>query len=408
MNASVTIGFIPLVDCAPIVVAARKGFAAAEGLDLVLVRETSWASIRDRMVVGHFDAAHMLAPMALAANLGLQPLSVPLVVPMALGLGGSAVTASNSLWQELVIHGAGAGIDAAAAVSAFRGALDARLAEGRPKPVLAIVHQHSAHNYELRYWLAAGGIDPDRDVTLVVLPPPVVPGALASGHIDGFCVGEPWSSVAVARGAGRIVTTKSEIWRSSPDKVLGVRRQWADANASRLEALVRAIDRAARWCGNDANRNELVALLTAQDVLAQPSGMVTPSISGHLVLGGGVEVDAPDFLVFWDRAATFPWTSHALWFLTQMARWGDATMSPAAIAAARATYRPDLYRSAVSGMGLALPAVSDKIEGALDAPSEIAAGGGSLTLGPDGFFDGRHFDPDNIDAYLATEPIAPG
>ncbi len=382
MSARITAGFIPLVDCAPLVVASRKGFAAAEGLDLVLFRETSWASIRDRVAVGHFDAAHMLAPMALAASLGLQPLSAPLVVPMALGLGGNAITVSNALWREMAQHGAGPGIEAAGAVKALAGALAARAVEGGPKPVLAIVHQHSAHNYELRYWLAAGGIDPDRDVVLLALPPPLMADALASGQIEGFCVGEPWSSVAVARGAGRIVTTKSEIWRSGPDKVLAVRTAAVEAEPGAVVALVRAVVRAAVWCDAPENRQDLASLLSAPDVLDQPAEVILPSLSGRLTLETGVRLDVPDFQMFARRAATFPWQSHALWFLAQMARWGDAPASTEAIGTARATYRPDLYRAAIAGTDIGLP----------DAASPLLDAG---TL-----FDGRRFDPDDIPGYL--------
>jgi NitT/TauT family transport system ATP-binding protein len=394
-------GFIPLVDCAPLVVAARKGFAAAEGLDLVLSRELSWAAIRDRIAVGHFDAAHMLAPMTLAANLGLQELSTPLVVPAALGLGGHAVTVANGLWREMVELGAGAGTAAPEAVTALARVLARRVAAGRGKPVIAIVHRHSAHNYELRYWLAAGGIDPDRDVSLVVLPPPLMADALTSGQIEGFCVGEPWGSVAVARGAGRIVTTKSDIWRCAPDKVLGVRQAWAESHPAALSALVRAIHRAALWCDEPGNRDELAGLLSAGDVLAQPADVIAPSLTGHLRLGDGGEAVLPDFLLFARNAALFPWTSHALWFVSQMARWGDVELGAAAIATARRTYRPDLFRAALLGLGVPLPASDTKVEGALAGPATLPANHGVLTLGPDSFFDGRSFDPDQIDEYLS-------
>lgn len=384
MSQRITAGFIPLVDCAPLVVAARRGFAEAEGLDLVLLRETSWASIRDRMAVGHFDAAHMLAPMALAANLGLQPLSAPVMVPIALGLGGNAITVSNGLWREMAEQGADPGIDAASSVKALSRALVARGGKGQTKPVIAIVHQHSAHNYELRYWLAAGGIDPDRDVTLVALPPPLMADALATGQIDGFCVGEPWSSVTVARGAGRIVTTKSKIWRSGPDKVVGVRAAWAAAHADTLAALVRAVARAARWCDEPDNHADLATLLASADVLAQPAEVILPSLTGQLRLGGGAASEAPDFLMFARHAANVPWQSHALWFLAQMARWGDVELTEQVITTARRTYRPDIYRSALAGTDLTMAADREP------------------TLSADTFFDGRRFDPDDIDGYLDT------
>ncbi|MFC3231016.1 CmpA/NrtA family ABC transporter substrate-binding protein [Marinibaculum pumilum] len=396
------IGFIPLLDAALPIVAGSRGFAEAEGLDLELVRESSWANIRERVAIGHVQAAHMLAPMPIAASLGLGPLDVPLVAPMALGLGGNAITVSTALWAEMQAQGAGFEDGAAAIGAALRQALTARRKAGAEPPTFAIVHPFSAHNYELRYWLAGCGIAPDRDVRLVVVPPPFAADALAAGRLDGFCVGEPWNSVAVAAGCGVIATSTAAIWRSSAEKVLGIRADWAEANPALLARLVRALAAAAAWCGDPANTAELAELLSGPAFLDRPAALLQRGLTGRLSLAPGTPPAAiADFLTFHDRAATFPWISHALWFYSQMVRWGQVTHGAAALAKVRQVYRPDLYRAALQDSGIALPAASAKVEGALTAPTMVSAIGGSLALGPDGFFDGRQFDPDLIEDYLS-------
>src|SRR3954454_5454509 len=182
----ITAGFIPLTDSLLLVTAFEKGFARAEGMDLALIKESSWANIRDRIAVGHFDVPHMLAPMPLAANLGLTPIHVPVVAPMALGLGGNAVTVSTALWDRMKAVGAPETLEAAPVGAALAGVVEASVEKLR----LAVVHPYSGHNYELRYWLAASGIDPDRQVEIVILPPPLMADALTAGRIDGYCVGE--------------------------------------------------------------------------------------------------------------------------------------------------------------------------------------------------------------------------
>src|SRR3569833_3102101 len=251
------LGFIPLLDCASLVVAAERGFAAEENLELALVRETSWANIRDRVVIGHFDAAHMLGPMTVASTLGIGHVRVPVIAPFALGLGGNAITVSLRLWEQMVKEGATPGAGPAVQATALK-----RAVQRRPGPLtFAMVYPFSCHNYELRYWLAAGGIDPDRDVRLVVIPPPFLVDALRAGQIDGFCVGEPWNSVAVQAGVGTIVAPTTAIWPSSPEKVLGCRLEWAHRHPKLLASLERALYRPSDWCEQPENHAELAKLL---------------------------------------------------------------------------------------------------------------------------------------------------
>ncbi|MDX8479575.1 CmpA/NrtA family ABC transporter substrate-binding protein [Mesorhizobium sp. VK24D] len=400
----ITAGFMPLFDSAVLVAAGEMGFAAREGIELKLHRETSWANIRDRIAIGHFDVAHMLGPMPLACSLGLTPLASETIVPFSLGLGGNCVTVSNPVWEGMAANGASPDLDPARAGAALGALIRERAAAGRREPLrFAVVHPHSGHNYELRYWLAACGIDPDRDIEIVIVPPPFMTDALAAGRIDGYCVGEPWNSAAVAAGTGHIVTLKALLWRNSPEKVIGVRKVWAEDNPDALAALLRALHRSARWCQDPANRGELAALMARPAFLGQQEAIQMPALTGRLQLGGGAERSVEDFFLPFDKAANFPWKSHALWFYTQMVRWGQLPHTPQNLAIARDCYRPDLYRSALKPLGVALPGANAKVEGALKTATPVGSAGASLVLGPDGFFDGQIFDPDRIDAYITGQ-----
>ena len=402
----VTAGFIPLVDCAPLLVAAKKGFARAEGIRLTLARETSWANIRDRVSVGHFNAAHMLGPMPIAASLGIGHFDIPMIAPFAFGFGGNAITVSRQLFAEMEAEGAALGDGPAAMGAALKAAIAARKARGAPPLTLAMVFPFSGHNYELRYWLGASGIDPDRDLRLVVLPPPFTAEALQAGHIDGFCVGEPWNSLAVERAGGVIVATKAALWHNGPEKVLGVRTAFAERESDAVAALVRALWHATAWADDAENRIELAALLSDTASVATPAPVIMRALSGEIVsLAGVPPVPVEDFLVFHGRGANFPWQSHALWFYSQMVRWGQTDFSGERARVAAAVYRPDIYRQALAGTGADCPTADVKVEGAMAAITPVASQHGTLTIGPDPFFDGLRFDPADITGYLRQMPI---
>jgi ABC-type nitrate/sulfonate/bicarbonate transport system substrate-binding protein len=390
-------GFMPLVDCAPLIVAGRLGFAGSEGLRLSLFRESSWATLRDRISVGQLDAAHMLAPMPIAANLGLTPLAVPIVAPLSLGFGGNTVTVSRSVWQDLASAGSPGDLRAGPASNAMARLIAARRAARAPRLVIAIVHGHSAHHYQLAYWLRAAGVDSTRELEIVVLPPPLMPAALAQGQIDGFCAGEPWGSVAVAQGAGCIVTTSAHIWPAGPEKVLGVRRDFAESEPDFIARLVRAVYRAAVWCDEPRNRAELATLLSAPDVLDQPASVILRSLEGRLIAPGGSEIAIDGLMTFARGAAAYPWISHAAWLYAQMVALGQVERSPDALAVACSAFRPDLTRMALEPIGVPLPLAVSKVEGVFSRPTAVPATTGTITLGPDLFFDGAPFDPATAD-----------
>jgi two-component system, oxyanion-binding sensor len=363
MKTGITAGFIPLLDCAPLVAAVEQGFAASEGIELRLVRETSWANIRDRIIVGHFDVAHMLGPMAVATSLGVGHLKTPLVAPFSLGLGGNAITASVPLWEQMVAEGASLGAGPHVQGKALAKVVNSRAQAGHEPLTFGMVYPFSCHNYELRYWLSAVGIDPDRDVRLVVIPPPFLADAMRTGQIDGYCVGEPWSSVAVEAGVGVIVTTTTAIWPLSPDKVLGCRASWAAENAERLDALIRALYRAALWCEDPANHADLAHMLAAARYVGARANLLQNALGSRLsLMAGAPAVSIPDFHFMARHHATFPWVSHALWFYSQMLRWRQIEEAVGDLEVVRATYRPQIYRRALAPLKVDLPKADTKIE----------------------------------------------
>ena len=345
------VGFIPLADCAPLVAAQECGFAAQEGLELRLVKESSWANIRDRLLIGHFDAVHMLAPMAVASSLGIGHVRVPVVAPVTLGYGGNAICVSTRLGQELAAAGDPHALDPGRTGAALKQVVAARAADKQPPLVFAVVYPFSCHNYLLRYWLAATGVDPDRDVTLVVIPPPLLVDALRAQQIDGFCVGEPWSSLAVAEGVARLVLSANAIWPRTLDKVLGLRAESAVNDPEATAALVRSIVRAARWCDDARNRDDLARLLAGPRYIGIASGLIAAALAGEI--RGGV-TDAThrnaDYLVFDRDGAGVPSREYAAWIYSQMLRWGQVAPSVDGEQLARATMRPDLYRAAVGSL----------------------------------------------------------
>jgi len=393
-----SIAFVPLTDAAVLVAARERGFAAAEDIDLTLVRTTSWATVRDRLVYGQVQAAHMLAPLAVAVTLGLSQQPAAIAAPFKLNVNGNALTLAADFAAALDPVSRNRITDPEATAHDFAGAIGLH----RRKPIIGVVHRFSSHALMLRYWLGYAGVDPDRDVQLRVLPPSLMVEALRAREIDGFLVGEPWSSVAVDSGLGEIAAVGASIWRRGVEKLLAMREDWAEANAALVDRLLRALDRAARWCDDPANRSDLAELLARPDYVAQPAALIERALGGQIWLRRDeAPVEVPDFLLFHREAANFPWRSQGLWIYSQFVRWGFTAASPDAEAAAARVFRSDLYRRALAGSGTPMPGASMKLEGALGAPLGVGSDRGTLTLGPDRFFDGRVFDPSRIEEYLA-------
>lgn len=383
MNGELTplrAGFIPLIDAAALIVAADRGFAAEEGVKLELVREVSWANMRDRLMLGQFDAAHMLAPLAIAATLGRDYAKVEMTAPLALGLNGNAVVVSNDLHAAIVQAATGDLNDPAATGAALARIVAARRKQGAEPLVFGMVFPFSSHNYQLRYWMAVAGVDPDRDVQLVVLPPPYMADALAKGQLHGFCVGAPWASVAVSQGHGHILHFGVDLIARCPEKVLAVRSSWAGANARALRRLVRGCARAAVWCAVPENRPELARILSAPDRLAVEPETVTRILDGRLMIAPSGETRAHGQFFRLDGSASLrPDPRHALWLYAQMVRWRQVAHSADAAAAAARVYRPDLFDAALASS---------------DGVAEDGIGA----------FAGPQFDASDIAAYLRGLP----
>ncbi|HAI31627.1 MAG TPA: nitrate transporter [Thalassospira sp.] len=377
MANKVRLGFVPLVDCAIPVVARAMGFAQQEDIDLELVREMSWAAIRDKLSFGMFEAAHLLAGIPIAARLGLGGLPVQnIVVPMALGRGGNAITVSTQLYQRMLEADPNAMLGPRGrSARALKKVIDEDKAEGRPILSFATVFPFSSHNYELRYWMAAAGIDPDMDVNIGVIAPPRMFDSLRNGWVDGYCVGEPWNQRAVFHGDGVIVALKDDIWSRSPEKVLGLREDWAQSNPELVSALVRALVRAAESADQPGNRVELAHILSEEANVGAPFEVLKASLSGKPVLRPGEPpIDLPDRHVFYRYTATFPWLSQGCWIGEQMKRWRQIPQDTDLKAVIPDVFRPDLYRIAVAGLDVLVPQDDWRVEGAADAPDRSLVG----------------------------------
>lgn len=399
MTSSLTIGFLPLVDACLPILAREHGFAEEEGLSLTMVRDMSWATVLDRLLYGHTDAAHMVAPLAISTTLGHGRPAQALSVPFVLGLNGNAVTMRPDLAHRVGEPGKLG--DPAKVGAALRGIAQAQLAAGDPLR-FGVVHRHSSHNYMLRYWLAACGIRPDRDVEITTIAPPFCADALELGEVDAICVGEPWNSVAVERGAGEIVLATAQIWRRGVEKVLAMREAVLEVRREPIEALIRALIKAGRHFVDPQNWEANAAILARPEYLNGSSQIIQRAISDRLLLArGGAVMAYPDFMFQYREAANFPWVSQAQWLYTQMVRWDGLPFDADDARKVARVFRPDVYRSALIGTGEPLPGASSKVEGSITRTTSVGTQQGVMTLESNRFFDGGVFDPADPMGYLA-------
>jgi two-component system, oxyanion-binding sensor len=378
------VGFIPLADAAALLIAVDKGFFAAEGVEVALVREVSWSNVRDKLNIGLLDAAHLLAPVAIASSLGIGHVRVPIVAPINLGLNGNAITVSPALFAELgkAVDGDLANpLDSAKALARV---VAARRKAGREPLTFGMTFPFSTHNYQLRFWMAAGGVDPDEDVHLVVLPPPFMVESLASGHVDGFCVGAPWNSVAVDLGIGCILHFSVDILKRGAEKVFAVRESWAARHTDVLTALIKALQKASDFIDMPGNHAEVASVLARPDRIGVEADVIMRTLQCRLPVTRNSAVrNHPDYMLVGRNGATRPDPVQAAWLYAQMVRWGQTTLSKDNAASAMRVYRPDLFDEAVKNAGAATSLPPDHI----------------------GAFDGPAFDPAEIEAYVKAFPI---
>ena len=402
MKTEMNIGFLPLVDACLPILAQEHGFAEEEGLTLRLVKDVSWATVLDRLLYGHSDAAHLVAPLAIATTLGRGRPAQPLSVPFVLGLNGNAITMRPEIAARVSPPGRLG--DPAIVGAALAEVARQRIEAGKPLR-FGVVHRYSSHNYMMRYWLAACGIRPDRDVEITTVPPPFCADALAAGEVDAICVGEPWNSVAVERGAGVIVLATAQIWRRGVEKVLALREPVLEQQRGSVEALIRALRKAGAHFVDPENWNANAAILARPQYLDGDARLIWRAISDRLLMARGQDtVHFADFMFQYREAANFPWVSQAQWFYTQMVRWDGIPFDPEEAQQAARVFRPDVYRSALAGTGEPLPGASSKVEGSLSGPLAVSMQQGDMTMTNNRFFDGLVFDPADLPGYLAKLP----
>ena len=367
-------GYLPLVDCAPLVIAKELGFAGEEGLDLNLVRQPSWSALRDMLALGHLDAAHMLSPMPVAMSIGLGGLPAQVDALMVLSVNGTVFGVSNRVAADL----------GDVAFGDANGLLTALAARGAGPLRIGVPFHYSMHRLLMSYWTSAA---PDVEVEEITVPPPRMADAVADGFVDAFWVGEPWGSVAVQRNVGQLMMSGSDVWSFAPEKVLAARHDWVEHNKDAACKLIRAVFRAAAWLDKPENRTLAIEILARSEHLSIAPDLIDPALSRQIVPRlNAAPISVDRFVQFHKNAASFPWRSQAAWIARQLGAEGDALQK------AKACFRSDLYRSTLAGVGADLPGASEKVEGALHFETAVASTRGHMILAPDAFFDSRTFD----------------
>ena len=376
----ISLGYVALVDCAPLIVAQELGFFDREGLRVRLQREPSWASLRDHLLFGDLVAAHALAPLPMAATLGIASPKIPVIAGLVLSLNGNTITVSHALHDLLLragMHSAGAPLAVGSALQRLR-----REAPARFPLRFAVVSPVSNHHYQLRHWLRSMGLDQEADAQIVVVPPRYMVDALRNDEIDAFCVGEPWGSLAAMEGVGHPVVSSYALWNNVMEKVLAVREDWSAREPEQHQALLRALLAAGRWLDQDAQR------LQAAPWIAQAIEVPVAAVSAAL---GGAVPGLPaqaDFHVFHRYAAQYPWLEHGLWLAQQMQHCGQWPAGAVPEAVVAQVYRGDLYREAAAAVDAPLPVNEDSGLGSHGSGWKLAGREREIPMGATQFFDG--------------------
>jgi len=406
-------GFIKLTDMAPLAIAYEKGFFEDEGLFVTIEPQANWKVLLDGVIDGTLDGAHMLAGQPLAATIGFGT-KAHIVTPFSMDLNGNGITVSNTIWDEMKQYvpkdDDGKPVHPISA-AALKPIVERYKDEGKPFN-MGMVFPVSTHNYELRYWLAAGNIHPgfytadnvsgqvDADVLLSVTPPPQMPSTMEAGTILGYCVGEPWNQAAVFKGIGVPVITDYEIWKNNPEKVFGMTQEFTEKYPNTTIALTKALIRAAQWldADNNANRAEAVEILSRPEYVGADAEVIANSMTGTFEYEKGDKRDIPDFNVFFRHNATYPFYSDAIWYLTQMRRWGQITEAKPAewyAEVAADVYKPDLY----------LKAAQMLVDEGLIKAEDIPFGSDGFKPATSAFIDGIEYDGKKPLEYLQALAI---
>jgi nitrate/nitrite transport system substrate-binding protein len=377
------LGYIALTDSAPIIVAKEKGIFAKYGMpDVDVAKQASWGATRDNLVLGSekngIDGAHILTPMPYLISTGKvtqNNVPVPMVILARLNLDSQGISVAQE-YKDLPV-----GLDA----SPLKAAFEKRKAEGKEVKV-AMTFPGGTHDLWIRYWLAAAGIDPDKDVSTIVVPPPQMVANMKVGNMDAFCVGEPWNEQLVNQGIGFTACTTGELWKKHPEKALGMRADWVEKNPRAAKALLMAVMEAQMWCDSKANKDEMSQILGRRQWFNVPPVDVLGRLKGDINYGRGKVVAGTDlYMKFWEGQASYPFKSHDSWFIAENIRWGKFEPTTDIKALVDKVNREDLWRDAAKSLGVA----------AADVPA-------TASRGKETFFDGKVFDPENPSAYLAS------
>jgi nitrate/nitrite transport system substrate-binding protein len=381
-----TLGFIALSDAGPLFVAKDKGLFAKYGMpDVEVAKQASWGTTRDNLVLGSegngIDGAHILTPMPYLISAGKvtqnnQP--TPMYILARLNLDAQCISVAKE-YADLKV-----GVDA----SPLKAVFEKKKAAGKAAKV-AMTFPGGTHDLWIRYWLAAGGIDPDKDVSVIVVPPPQMVANMKVGNMDAFCVGEPWNEQLVNQGIGFTACTTGEVWFKHPEKAVGMRAEWVDKNPKAAEALLMAVMEAQQWCEKMENKEELATIVGKRQWFNVPVPDIIGRLKGDINYGHGrVEKGTKQYMKFWSEHASYPFKSHDLWFVTEDIRWGKFEPTTDAKALVNKVNREDLWRTAAKTLGVA----------AADIPA-------TSSRGKETFFDGKVFDPENPSAYLKSLSI---
>jgi nitrate/nitrite transport system substrate-binding protein len=380
------LGYIALIDASPLAIAKEKGFFAKHGMpDVEVAKQASWGATRDNLVLGSekngIDGAHILTPMPYLISAGKvtqNNVPTPMYILARLNLDAQAISVSNE-YKDLKI-----GTDA----SALKAAFAKKKAEGKEVKV-AMTFPGGTHDLWIRYWLAAGGIDPDKDISTIVVPPPQMVANMKVGNMDAFCVGEPWNEQLVNQDIGFTACTTGELWFKHPEKAVGMRAEWVDKYPNAAKALLMAVQEAQQWCEKMENKQELAEIVGKRQWFNVPVPDIIGRLKGDINYGRGrVEKGTKQYMKFWSEHASYPFKSHDTWFITEDIRWGKFEPTTDIKALVNKVNREDLWRDAAKTLGVA----------AADIPA-------SPSRGKETFFDGKVFDPENPQAYLKSLSI---
>jgi nitrate/nitrite transport system substrate-binding protein len=381
-TSKVRLGFIALTDSSPLIIAKERGFFTKHGLpDLEVVKQASWGATRDNLVLGSagggIDGAHILSPMPYQFTEGVQSGAkpLPMYILARLNINGQGISVGNDLKTVKV------GLDSAGAKAKF-----GQLKAANNIAKIAMTWRGGTHDLWIRYWLAAGGINPETDTSLIIIPPAQMVANLKSGTQDAFCVGEPWNGQTVNQGIGYTACTTSELWMNHPEKALGLRADWVDKNPRAAQAITAAVLEAQQWCDKMENRPAMCSIVSGRQYINVPIGDILPRLQGTIDYGDGRKVSkSPHLMKFWADNASFPFKSHDTWFVNENMRWGVLPQSTNRAALVNKVNRSDIWRAAAKDIGAAGPAGDSR--------------------GIEKFFDGKVFDPANPGAWLAAQPI---